>query len=346
MTADALRRIPGLDVKVAGRGARRCDLTLDLADPATFGRSDPFDVVVGCADSHAAPPDELATHVARRGGAFVDTSADAGTCLRLLDLAKSGIERGSGLIVVGAGAMPGISNLLAAAAVRERGGAELVELFLSWSVLSGAGPGTVEIMSRGLAVPNRRYERGRLVAGPPVGRRVRVPIRGGWRTGFESGFPESAMLGRSLGVASTSTVLAVTPSLPAPALSVLSNLARRGFFSASAVRSAMRLGMRTVRGRLLLRRATGVTMLAAADRPADDFERACGLGIRASDAFRAAGAATAALAVAAANSVGKRNGIVAVEELCSLDDLLVRMRRIGTVEIERFSWEGPASAMA
>ncbi|WP_199732181.1 NAD-dependent epimerase/dehydratase family protein [Cellulomonas triticagri] len=95
----------------AGRDATRADLRLDLTDlPAVASAAAEVDVVVNAAGAEDA---HLVTAVTRAGAAFVDISATGAYLERVERLAVDAP------VVLSVGIAPGLTNLLAHAAVRD-----------------------------------------------------------------------------------------------------------------------------------------------------------------------------------------------------------------------------------
>jgi hypothetical protein len=68
---EALRAMPGVDVRVAGRSG---EVRVDLNDPSTFGALD-ADVLVDLANTSIAPPYELAKHCIENGKVLLEATS-------------------------------------------------------------------------------------------------------------------------------------------------------------------------------------------------------------------------------------------------------------------------------
>lgn len=276
--ADAIRRVPGLSLCESSRRPGPGRIELDLAERSTFSNADGFDWVVNASDSLRADPLPFYRRSVRRGQRSIELSADAATCDRLLEcLTESALTKASGgephaeasnvgTVLVGAGVFPGLSQMLALSAWSHSPSAQSVELFLSWSLWSGAGSGTCRLMVDALVSPRIWLEQGERRTGSPLGEIVTHPW-GRPRFAIEAGFPESILLQRSAHSDSrpltARTSIAVRPGLPRWALAVTRSLCRRRFFATRPMRAALGFGFNGVRARLLGSWKTGSRKTAA-----------------------------------------------------------------------------------
>ncbi len=264
---------------------------LDVADASTFGCLDGHDVVVDCSDTTRGDAAALIEHCARRPVTLVEVGADAARYRAWLDrLGRVPSDAFRGRIVLGLGAYPGVSNVLAGAVLREVANPTSLDVWLSWSLCSGAGPGTCELMVDALRRPGVRVRDGVVVAGPPLGEVVATPGLDGVSHGVDLGFPEGVLLHASAGVPDVRTIVANRPAAPRALLRAVAWSARRSLTRGALAACAMRCGFRVVRAGLLARRTTAVHMRVEATG-ADGTRRAAEL--RAPDAFALVGHAVA-----------------------------------------------------
>lgn len=285
----SLRALGAGPVTVSSRATRP---RLDVTDPATFDCIDDHDVVVDCSDTVGADATALIDHCARRPVTFVETGADAARYRTWLErLGRVPPDEFRGRIVLGLGAYPGVSNALAGAVLRATERPTAVDVFLSWSLCSGAGRATCELMVDALRRPGVRVRDGVVVAGAPLGDIVATPALDGVSYGIDLGFPEGVLLHASTGVPDIRTIVANRPSAPRALLRAVAWGARRGLLRGRVAAFGMRTGFRVVRAGLLARRTTPVHMRVEATGAGGDRRAA---ELRAPDAFALVGHAVAA----------------------------------------------------
>lgn len=299
-TVEALRAV-GAEVEV---GSRRSGL--DLRDPLSFAGLEGYPLVVNCTNTVAAPPDAAALHVVAGGGLFVETTAEIGTHERLLALDPPG----AGALILGAGLFPGVSNLLAASAAQGVEGCDQLELGLRFSPLSGAGPGTVDMMVALLDRP--------LSAGPAL------PFASGSRVVLQAAFCEPPLLARSLGVEAL-VGLDPVPALLRP-LAFLAARLPLFLISNPLTRLANRLGLRVLRSLLLRWRASPVELVAVARGQGQECIRRAHV----LDGFAATAVAIAALCERLLEETRPLSGVLTIDQAITLEDLARRMNERGS----------------
>lgn len=185
----------GHDVVTAGRSAKN-QVRIDLRSPATYPALDPFDAVVNCSDSLAAPPDPLIRHVLEAGGLLIETAGEPVVVRRVL--ADHRPDQGHrGTVVFGAGIFPGYSALLAGEAVDSLPGATGVELGIRWNPMSAGGGGMVALVPHLLGVSTHQRRGGELEVGPPMGPGPTLPFPDGPHATMHLPFTEPDLLARS-----------------------------------------------------------------------------------------------------------------------------------------------------
>lgn len=311
----ALRRDPAVTALAAGRSAHgEGTVRLDLADPATFAVVDAADVVVDVADATATPPDALAAHCQARGVTFLESTSDGAVVTRLLGRAAG---EGAGAVVLGAGIFTGLSNLLARAAAERVAGAKSVTLAVRMTPFSGAGAGTVRLMTAVLSAPTVRYEGGRRVEGAPVREGPRMPFPSGEEPTVEVPLAEAEMIHRSLGVDVRVAMSPYPNALQKVFLWTPQWVARSGWYA-----WLMGVYFSLLRRVLLKGRPSPVQLVARA-------EGADGKGavatLRADDGMRAGAVAIAAIARLLGTRRPTRAGAVLVDELMTLDEVVAGM---------------------
>ncbi len=190
----ALHRLEGMEVSTGGRSSRN-DVRLDLERPDSFSALDTFEVVINCSDSLAAPPDALVQRCIERGPTLLETTADPVTIRRLVAAPPS--TGGVGAVLLGAGLFPGLSNLIAAAAIADVERCTSVELAIRWNPMSAGGGGMVALVPHLLRVATHRQVGGRLVEGPSMGPGPRLPFSDGEHACLHLPFTEPTMLAQT-----------------------------------------------------------------------------------------------------------------------------------------------------
>jgi len=310
----ALRAAEGVEVAVAGRAG---PVRVDLARPETFEALVGFDVVVDASSSHAVSPAALARFCLERGLVLLEASSDRTAVEPLLE-AHRGVDA-PGAVVLGAGIFTGLSNLVAAEALRRLPGATSLSLAVSSSPFSGAGDATVALMSDALRVPTRSYRGGLAIDGPSVGPGPEVEFPGGARRPtLHVPFPEPAMLHASTGVPEVVMYFAPRPAF-----------LRTAFLATplSVVQSAaFGVYLRTVFGALrsvfLEDVPCEVELVARASRRDEHVD----VGLVAADGMEAGGVAVAALALALLER--RPRGLAMIDEVVSLEAALATMQRL------------------
>lgn len=313
----ALRSVAGVEVSVAGRGG---PLVVDLARPETFSALDGFDVIVDASSSHAVRPDALAAHVLEHGGLLLEASSDAGVMGRLL-AARGRPSKGS--VVLGAGIFTGVSNALARAVVDALPGCDEVVLGVRTSPFSGAGGGTVDLMTDVLASPTTSVEAGARTTGPPVSRGPALPFVEGTFETLHVPFAEPIMVHASTAVPNVTMHMAPAPgALRLAFLALPAGLLRMRWFLA-----LMGLYFSFLRRVVLRRLGTRVGLVARARTRTTGAEKTVALTV--DDGFALAGAAIAASAlVLGEKRPGLGGGTFLVDEHVPLDVMLARTRAL------------------
>ncbi len=314
VAARHLDAVNDVDVVVAGRQG---PLRLDLRDPSTFTALDGADVVVNAASSHAASPAALASYCLSRGLVLLEASSDRGVVEELLALEVAPTMSGS--VVVGAGIFTGLSNLLGRAAADAAPGAKRLAIGICSSPLSGAGQGTIDLMTDALAVPARMVSAGKavdVVAGKSAG--VIAFPRGRRRT-LTFSFPEAIMLARSTGLPNVSVAFAPSPS----PLWLTFWLTPSWVLTSRLYRRALGAFMSVLRRVLLRGVSSAVELVARAEGDGVVVEHR----LSAADGFLVGGAAIAAMARRLARTPPPR-GVHTIDEVCAIDDVVADIKAI------------------
>lgn len=312
----ALRGAPGVEVVVASRRAGAGELVVDLARPETFAALDGADVVVDASNSHAASPDALAAHVLARGGVLLEASSDEVVVTRLLEKRREAADRGA--LVLGAGIFTGVSNALARAAIERQPGSDELVLGVRTSPFSGAGSGTVDLMTDVLVRPTISVVDGALALGPSVARGPTLPFVEGEHATLHVPFAEPRMIHASTKVPNVTMHMAPSPGfLRASFLALPDALLRMGWFLA-----LMRLYFSFLRRFVLRSLGTRVGLVATARRRGTSEETTLALTV--DDGFALAGAAIAASALVLAEQRASLHGVLVVDEVVPLETMLAR----------------------
>lgn len=314
----ALRSAKDVEVLVAGRSGR--DLAVDLARPKTFVALDGADVIVNASSTHAVAPDALAAHCLEHGLVMLEASSDRIAIERLLDAHRGRDAKGA--LVLGAGIFTGVSNALAAEAVRALPGADEVSIGVSSSPFSGAGAGTIDLMADAMSVPTRTIRGGARVEDPPISPGPELPFLHGARKTIHAPFAEVVMVHASTKVPEVAMYMAPKPApLRGSFLMLPAMLIRSRFFGAF-----LRIYFRIVR-RLFFRSVVSAVELVARAR-----ERASGrehlVQVSVADGMTAGGVAIAATAIAIARRAERPRGTFLVDELVPLGAMIEGMREL------------------
>lgn len=189
-----------------GVGAARLDVNTSETVEAVLGDAG---LVVNCIDQ--AEP-HLLRAVIRRGLAYADITARI--AFWRAALALDGEARKSGArILLGAGLLPGISNVLARAGAERVGAVERVDTAVLLSMGDSFGAAALDYMLTTASVPFVVMEDGRerVVGNFTDGRRVEFPPPMGQRTVYRFALREQCFYPRTLGARSAATRLALDP---------------------------------------------------------------------------------------------------------------------------------------
>lgn len=306
-----LQRAPGVEVSVA---SRRGPIRVDLADESTFENLRGFDVIVDAADTTSTRPDALAKFCLKNGLTMIEASSDREAIERIAALDANDAK---GAVILGAGIFTGLSNLMCAAASKD---ARSIDFAVSTSPYSGAGGGTVELMSASLVQGARVYRGGEPTLGPPVSRGPRIRFPSGDAPTLQVSLPESWMVHHSTRVPNVRALFAPRPSLLVYAFLALPLWAMRTRF----FRWSFGLYMAFLRRMLLRSVSTRVEMVAVTDRGS--------VSLVARDGMQTAGDAIAAMVVGLRDK--RVTGVKVVDEVLELDPVLATMRDLGASEVQ------------
>lgn len=346
----ALRRA-GLSPVAAGRRPRGPEqVKLDLRDASTFGAMDDFDLVVDCADALVAPPAAAFDHCLRRGGIFVETTAEPRTTFELLDRRTADGRAGSGsaalpgLGIVGVGLFPGLSNLLARHLYDALDACSVLDVGVRLSPLSAAGPGMCALIADMVTSPTPRVEHGLVVEGPsfrsvgPFPFAAKADDEVHTSIGLTLSLPESVMLHHSTGVPSSRSVIAMRPELLGLPLRALGRLAPALGKSplAAALRALLRWQLLALRSGLLRRRPTRVELSAVAHGPDG---RGCHVHLAVDDGIGATAELIAATVLQVLATPTSLRGARLVDEVTELEPTLNLFEALAGRRVERHGLE-------
>lgn len=270
--ATSLRLNPEFEVAIGGRSPDRYErgVLIDVQNPDTFNSIDSYDAVINCADTYQLNPVPLFDYCMRNGKLFVETTADTSAYMQLYeayDLLP--LEERRGVSVMGLGIFPGLSNIVAGNAVRNKKDCNTLNLHLSWSVFSGAGAGTCEVMVQALARPRVHIRNGEIANAAPLGNPQSVTVFERTKSGFELGLPEPYLLFKSLKIANASTIVSTRPAGPNVLMKLAHWLSRSGIFKSKFVQFVLRHVFRFARVRVLRTRSTPLKIAAVAESTSD-----------------------------------------------------------------------------
>jgi NAD(P)-dependent dehydrogenase (short-subunit alcohol dehydrogenase family) len=324
--ARALRNA-GQQVTIASRTPRADSdsLRFDFQDATSFEALNAFDLVINCADTTAAAPDAAISHVLDRGGTFIETTDDAKSILRLIEVFRGNYTPGR--LIIGMGIMPGLSNLAAAALAHGRDKDARVEVAIRLNPLSGAGNGMSALSAQVVANVSKRWENGQLIKDPPVWFSPLIPFRDGAAPALRTGLPEAIMLGYSLGARNTAAYLSTGSALIEGALFGASLLMPQDYLFKPIAVKALGGAFSAVRGGLLRNLRTPFEIVAMVGRTDDFRHNGASLSLWISDGIDAAGAAVGAAAQALQASP-LAPGVYLPDEAFTLDDILARIAQI------------------
>ncbi|MBL8950055.1 MAG: hypothetical protein JNK82_04720 [Myxococcaceae bacterium] len=307
-TVEALKRAPNVDVQVA---SRRGPLTVDATRPETFVALKGSDVVVDLIDATTTPPDALATWCVENGVTFIEATSDRPAIARLAALPLTG----PGLLVLGGGIFTGVSNLLARATADAAGPAKELTLAISSSPYSGAGSGTINLMTSAMAKPAVRTQGGQRIEVPGLERGPHIPFPSRRRPTLHMSFAEQDMLPQSTKVPGVEVYFAPKPALLVAAFRMLpASLLRARWFAA-----LMGLYFTLLR-KVLLKNVSSSVELWARARGATEQTRA----VTCADGMMAGAWALAASAVMLAEQKPARQGLCFIDDVLALDPVIAR----------------------
>ena len=339
--ASSLRDLPDVRVHCAQRTVRSDnDIAIDLHSPNTWQPLRSYDVWINCTDTYRVPPDELYRFALESNVLLLETTAETDAYRRMRQLCHESTSTRATL-VPGIGVFPGWSQLLVAHWLEhhwleQSGDSEeghpgerqpSVQLELRWSILSEAGSGTCEVMTRALRDPRRisRRENDQIKEEtlPPLGGPHRTHLRGApW--GLELGLPEAYLIPQSLPVARCRTIAAVRPHLPYLISQLNVSLARSGLFRFPGISSLLGAGFRLARSYALKGRTTPLEMVVKGSEPTSPHYQ-----LTFEDAFQAAGALVAAYLNRYSGEATRQYGWSPIEGSTSLNEMLQAAESLG-----------------
>ncbi len=307
-TVEALRKAPGVDVQVA---SRRGPVTVDATRPETFDALKGSDVVVDLIDATTTAPDALARWCVENGITFIEATSDRPAIARLAALGV----KGPGLLVLGGGIFTGVSNLLARATASAAGNASELTLAIASSPYSGAGTGTIALMTSAMAKPAVRTRAGQRVEVPKLEAGPRIPFPSKARPTLLMSFAEQDMLPHSTKVPDVDVYFAPKPALLVAAFRMLpAFLLRAGWFA-----GLMGLYFSFLR-KVVLKNVVSSVELWARARGATEQTRA----VTCADGMMAGAWALAASALMLAEQKPARQGVSFIDDVLTLEPVVAR----------------------
>jgi hypothetical protein len=209
----ALSRISDIAIVHSSRERARNSIYIDLNHPSSFAALDDFDVIVNCADSLMAPPDGLIEHCRLKGLIFLETSADTGTIQRILAKIPESPEKVyPGIVILGIGLFPGLSNILARSVAELSRDRTRMEVGVHLNLTSGAGAGMCRLMAESLKTCSVEFVSGVPIRRAPISRGIEMPFWAGSRQTMKVGLPETYMLRRSLKIPNVASYISPSPA--------------------------------------------------------------------------------------------------------------------------------------
>ena len=331
---DAFATLDNCEVWLGGRSASaERELRIDLKDETTFPAMEGFDFVINCANSLKATSEPAIRYALHNHIFFIDTTADAAHVERVLFSVKQEAHPDApqfkGVVLLGMGIFPGLSNMVAAALHRSEGVEEHLELGIHLNALSGAGRGMRSLMVNLVEQKAVHYHEGRRVELPPMSPGPAVPFHGNNRVTLRAWFPETSMLHLSIRVPNISTSISVSPPILQPMLKLLAHiLPRRGALKWTIL-SCLGLALTVLRGVVLRWKATPVVITATDPaRPGRSLSLYVDNGV-------VTGAYAVAAAVALLSEDERPNpGVYTPDELMGLDSIGARFRSLTHMPFE------------
>lgn len=292
---------------------------VDLSDPSTFEALASCDAVVNASDSVLAPPDLLASWCLDNGLPLFEMGADLPGTERLLQISPNARQ---GHLIVGVGVFPGLSTALGTAAYQAEAESDTVELSVRMSPLSGAGTGTIELMTASLTTPSVCWRDGRRHEGPPIGAQSTQPfLRTGSAPAVLIALPDAPLLARSTSARNVRTSMSPNPSWLRFNFRLLVQMLAWAGPLKPLLEKATTAMMRVVRGVLLRERHSALELSAVAGDTRmmlafDDGQEATGLG-------------TAAAVLTWLQRQPPSPGVYGAAEVLPLDEWLENYRALG-----------------
>ena len=325
----ALSRLPKCEVWLGGRSVTG-DRTvmIDLGNPGTFSAMESFDCVVNCASSVEVGPDEAIQYALRNDLFFVETTAEANTVERILfkTRRRNGNTQAdcTGVVVLGMGIFPGLSNMCAAALHRQGCAQERLEVGIQLSPLSGAGANMRALMVEMMRSSAVQYEGGERMELSPFSPGPTLNFFDVQRATVCVLLPETTMLHMSTGVPNISATVAVTPRY----LHTLLQACTRILLPKRVVRQLLlpliQLALLIVRGVLLRWKVSPIQITTAGDAVVGKP-----FALRANDGLRAGGCAVAAAVALLADRERPPPGVYTPDELLNLEPVVELLKTLG-----------------
>lgn len=328
----ALHSLHDIEVWIGSRTPRGSNsIKADLNNQSTFSGMNNFDYVINCSDSIKAPPDNAINYCLIKGLTFLEASADLVTIDRILTKMRgqqANSDAPQGMVILGIGLFPGLSNVMARAAFQSRQNCQRLDIGVELTPLAGSGLGTASLGTRMLEFPAVRYEDGQRVTEPSIQKGIKMPFWSRERRTMQMGMPESVMLHYSTGVATTATFVATRPPAPGFWISFLSAL----LSPRSALRRPfiflMRHQFNLFRTVMLRRVREPIELTAQADKSSWIF-------FRTNDGFLAIGYVIAAALSLLASKPKMPPGLYLPDEVFGLSELVSKIQALAgnTIEI-------------
>jgi hypothetical protein len=329
-----LSSITYLEVDVGSPDRNSPDsIYIDLNDASTFSAMEKFDHIINCSNSLNAKPDKAIAYALEQGLTFIEMSADLDTIERLItaDRNKTLTEDGpfKGVLIIGAGVFPGISNLLAKELYESTKGCEQLEVVIRFSPLSGAGHGMCDLMSNLLQTNTVRYENGARVEEEPISSGVDVKTGEKKYKSLKAGLPEGIMLFFSTKASTTAAYFAPAPGILRMPILIFSRVLNYLKVIRDPLQSIFVLMCKLFRGNLLKNKATFIEMTAIANR--DTYPET--LAIKISDGILAGAYIPAVLLEHLHSAEKPKPGMYFIDQILELSETIPMLEDISEGEI-------------
>jgi hypothetical protein len=293
---------------------------VNLNDGKTFQSMAPFNFVVNCADTSRGRPDEAIDYCLKNGLTFVETTADLETIERIMQAErKAAAANQPGLLILGLGIFPGLSNIVARAVYDSTPECRRLGIGIKLNLISGAGSGMCALMIKLLTHNVVRYQNGIRVEEPPLSPGTTARFGKSDEPTLKAAFPESIMLHSSTRVPASDTCVAFSPRFLQPLIAFAARFVNHLKLLKRPLLEIMRKGCVAVRTIVLKNKATPVEITAVGYGSDSSPHH---LSVRVDDGLSGAGYIIAAALRLISHNSQLVPGIYLPDEICELGPLL------------------------